>query len=56
MLKRGGQSILIIDKNLEILARLADRHFVLERGRVCWHGDLGALRSEYNTVRRYVGL
>ena len=38
-LKGGGQSILLVDKNLKVLARLADRHYVLERGRVRWSGD-----------------
>jgi branched-chain amino acid transport system ATP-binding protein len=56
LLKTSGQSILIVDKNLEILARVGDRHFVLERGRVCWHGDSRALRGEYDTVRRHIGL
>jgi branched-chain amino acid transport system ATP-binding protein len=55
-LKRGGQSILIVDKNLKVLARLADRHYVLERGRVRWSGDSGALGSEYETIRRFVGI
>ena len=55
-LKRGGQSILIVDKNLKVLARLADRHYVLERGRVRWNGDSSALGSEYETIRRFVGL
>jgi branched-chain amino acid transport system ATP-binding protein len=55
-LKADGQSILIVDKNLKILARLADRHYVLERGRVRWSGDSGALRHDYETIRRYVGL
>jgi len=55
-LKRGGQSILIVDKNLKVLARLADRHYVLERGRVRWSGDSGALGSDYETIRRFVGL
>jgi branched-chain amino acid transport system ATP-binding protein len=55
-LKADGQSILIVDKNLKILARLADRHYVLERGRVRWSGDSGALGHDYETIRRYVGL
>ena len=55
-LKHGGQSILIVDKNLKILARLADRHYVLERGRVRWSGDSRALGSEYEAIRRFVGL
>jgi branched-chain amino acid transport system ATP-binding protein len=55
-LKQGGQSILIVDKNLKILAKLADRHYVLERGRVRWSGDSRALGSEYEAIRRFVGL
>jgi branched-chain amino acid transport system ATP-binding protein len=55
-LKDGGQSILIVDKNVKVLARLADRHYVLERGRVRWSGDSGALASDYDTVRRFVGI
>ena len=55
-LKDGGQSILIVDKNVKVLAHLADRHYVLERGRVRWSGDSRALRDDYEVVRRYVGL
>jgi branched-chain amino acid transport system ATP-binding protein len=55
-LKDGGQSILIVDKNVKVLAHLADRHYVLERGRVRWSGDSHALRTDYDVVRRYVGL
>jgi branched-chain amino acid transport system ATP-binding protein len=55
-LKLGGQSILIVDKNLKVLARLADRHYVLERGRVRWSGDAAALGGDYETIRRFVGL
>ena len=55
-LKHGGQSILIVDKNVKILARLADRHYVLERGRVRWSGDSRALGGEYEAIRRFVGL
>jgi branched-chain amino acid transport system ATP-binding protein len=55
-LKAGGQSILIVDKNIKILARLADRHYVLERGRVRWSGDSAALGHDYETIRRFVGI
>jgi len=55
-LKRGGQSILIVDKNLQVLSRLADRHYVLERGRVRWSGDSAALGRDYETIRRFVGI
>ena len=55
-LKGAGQSILIVDKNLKVLARLADRHYVLERGRVRWSGDSQALGSDYEAIRRFVGV
>ena len=55
-LKLSGQSILLVDKNLRILAKLADRHYVLERGRVRWSGDSRALGNEYEAIRRFVGL
>ena len=55
-LKVSGQSILIVDKNLKILSHLADRHYVLERGRVRWSGDSKALFSELDVVRRFVGV
>ena len=55
-LKAGGQSILIVDKNVKALARLADRHYVLERGHVRWSGDSKALGHDYETIRRFVGL
>ena len=37
-LKAAGQSILVIDKNVETLIRIADRHYLIERGRVVWSG------------------
>ena len=54
--KHLGQSILIVDKNLKILSRLADRHYVLERGRVRWSGGSARLESEYEAIRRFVGV
>src|SRR5262249_1163009 len=54
--RAGGQPLLWCDKNLRGPARLAARHYVLERGRVRWSGDSGALGSEYETIRRFVGL
>ena len=55
-LKASGQSILIVDKNVQVLARLADRHYVLERGRVRWRGSSAALGADLDAIRRYVGV
>src|ERR1700688_684885 len=38
-LRAAGQSILVIDKNVDALTRIADRHYVIERGRVVWSGS-----------------
>ncbi len=55
-LKESGQSILLIDKNLKALTRLADRHYVIERGRVRWSGDSAALIANFDAIRGYVGV
>ncbi len=55
-LKAEGQSILVIDKNLADLCALADRHYIMEKGRVVWSGDSSALRAEPAVAQRYLGV
>jgi branched-chain amino acid transport system ATP-binding protein len=55
-LKASGQSILLIDKNVASLCRIADRHYVLEKGRVAWEGNSQTLRDDPELQRRYLGL
>ena len=55
-LKSRGQSILLIDKNLGILKRLADRHYIIEKGRTVWSGTGADLDRDAATVQGYVGL
>ena len=55
-LKHEGQSILVVDKNVGVLRRLADRHFVIERGRTVWSGDGQALDRDREKVNGWVGL
>jgi branched-chain amino acid transport system ATP-binding protein len=55
-LKRNGLSILIIDKNVEPLLRLADRHLILERGRIVWSGASAALAADPATRDRYLSV
>ena len=54
-LKAGGQSILLVDKNLHILRRLADRHYIIEKGRTVWSGSREDLERAEDIVQRYVG-
>ncbi len=55
-LKQSGLGILVIDKTLEALKRLADRHVVIEKGRTVWAGDGAALAAEPEVLRRYLHL
>jgi len=56
LLKAAGQSIILIDKNIEILAGLADRQVILERGRVAWTGGSDALLADRTLWHRYLGV
>ena len=55
-LKSQGQSILVIDKNLDALLRIADHHFVLEKGRVVWQGNSAQLQQDPQVQHRYLGI
>jgi branched-chain amino acid transport system ATP-binding protein len=56
MLKARGQSILVIDKNVGHLARICDRHFIIERGRTVWSGTSEQLMAEPDLQHRYLGI
>ena len=55
-LKAEGQSILIIDKNVKAIARLADHHYILDKGRVVWNGDSKTLLATDGLTARYLGV
>lgn len=55
-LKRAGQSILIIDKNINAVAKLADHHYILDKGRVVWQGDSASLLATPDLKSRYLGV
>jgi branched-chain amino acid transport system ATP-binding protein len=56
MLKARGQSILVIDKNVEHLSRICDRHYIIERGRTVWSGTSAELAAEPDLQHRYLGI
>ena len=55
-LSEGGLAILVIDKNIEHLMRIADHHYILEKGEVVWHGSSASLRSEKHLLEQHLGL
>jgi branched-chain amino acid transport system ATP-binding protein len=56
MLKTRGQSILLIDKNVEHLTRICDRHYIIERGRTVWSGTSEQLIAVPGLQHRYLGI
>jgi branched-chain amino acid transport system ATP-binding protein len=55
-LKAEGQAILVIDKNVGALIGLADRHYIVEKGRVVWSGPSSALAADSELQHRYLGV
>jgi len=55
-LKAAGQSILVIDKNVAALTRIADRHYLIERGRVVWSGTSVELAAAPQVQHQYLGI
>ena len=56
MLKEAGQAILVVDKNIAPLLSLADRHYIIERGRIVWTGSSAELAAAAELQRRYLGV
>jgi branched-chain amino acid transport system ATP-binding protein len=54
LLKQEGQTILIVDKHLQALLRVADRHVVIEKGHVVWTGTSQALSDDPTVRQRYL--
>jgi branched-chain amino acid transport system ATP-binding protein len=54
--KAAGQSILLIDKNVRALTRVADTHYVLEKGRIVWTGASSELAAREDVQHRYLGV
>ena len=53
-LKAEGQAILLVDKHLKALTRFADRHVVIEKGRVVWTGTSSALMADPSVKQKYL--
>jgi branched-chain amino acid transport system ATP-binding protein len=55
-LRAAGQTILVVDKYVERLVKLADRHTIIERGRVAWQGSSAELDADRGLWHRYLGI
>lgn len=55
-LKNEGITILIIDKNIKDLTRIADKHFIIEKGHVTWHGTSKEFLSQTSVLEEKLGI
>ena len=55
-LKSNGQAILVVDKNLNDLIKLADRHYIVEKGKVVWHGTTSEFTVDALVKEKYLGI
>ena len=55
-LRAAGLAVLVIDKSIEALSRIADRHTIIERGRVVWSGSSAELKGAADVQHRYLGV
>ena len=55
-IKAEGMAILIVDKNLAPLLKLAEHHNIVEKGQVAWSGSSEQLRGDYQALNRYLSV
>ena len=55
-IREDKMSILVVDKNLSDLLRIADRNFIIERGKIVWSGTSAELRTDKAALQRYLGV
>jgi branched-chain amino acid transport system ATP-binding protein len=53
-LKEEGQAVLIVDKHLDALVKLADRHAIIEKGQVVWTGTSATLEADTSITQRHL--
>ena len=56
LLKAEGMSILVIDKNVDALMELADRHYIIDKGRIIWSGNSADMRRDAAICEPHLGL
>ena len=54
--KSDSMAILVIDKDIQALQRLVDRHVIIEKGRTVWQGDSHALNADPSLIQKYLGI
>ena len=55
-LRQAGQTLVVVDKYVNRLVQIADRHLILERGSVAWQGSSAELDQDRSLWHRYLGV
>jgi branched-chain amino acid transport system ATP-binding protein len=55
-LKKTGLAILLVEQNLYSALAVADEVYILETGKIVWHGDADVLRDDHDTMQRFLGV
>jgi branched-chain amino acid transport system ATP-binding protein len=55
-LARGGVAMIVIDKDVESVSRVVDRHYVIEKGRIVWQGSMHDFAADGSLQRRYLSV
>jgi branched-chain amino acid transport system ATP-binding protein len=55
-LKQNGVSIILIDKEVDAICKVADRHYVVEKGEIVWEGSKASLRGNETLLETYLGV
>jgi branched-chain amino acid transport system ATP-binding protein len=56
LIRSQNVSILVVDKNLKDLLKIADRNYIIERGKIVWSGASDELRKDKDVLHRYLGV
>jgi branched-chain amino acid transport system ATP-binding protein len=56
LIRNSGIAILLVEQNLEVCTQLGDRHYILESGRVVYHGNNAAFAADASVKDKYLGV
>ena len=56
LVAQDNMSILVVDKNLKDLLKIADRNYIIQRGKIVWGGSSDQLRQDRDALHNYLGV
>jgi len=56
LIRKAGVTILLVEQNLEVCTQLADRHYIIEQGRIVYEGANDAFIADESIKDGYLGV